>query len=230
MKRSSMVKSKKLYIYVCKNEKVVKTSQGDVKLEAFTIENVSCYDPRFANVGSKVRVVCGKKLPVGTEATIKFVKDNPYEHKKNSLTGAYYNPSVLLRLADNTETWTSGKNLINIEPENAVAGPFEYEDLQKAVVDISNKKIYASSKPFFHIEGKKAFYETANGSAKEYDVTEQKENADSIAAIIKNSNGLYTFVEMKKQFASGNVVRHVWPLLTEDAGYSEAKKLLEEFK
>ena len=60
--------------------------------------------------------------------------------------------------------------------------------------------------------------------------TEQKENADSIAAIIKNPNGLYTFVEMKKQFASGNVVRHVWPLITEDAGYSEAKKLLEEFK
>lgn len=230
MKRSTAVNSKKLYIYVCKNEKVVKTSQGDVKLEAFTVENTSCYDPRFANVGNKVRVVCGKKLPIGTEATIKFVKDNPYEHKQNTLTGEYYNPSVLLKLADDTETWTSGKNLINISPKNAIAGPFEYESLQKAIADISSKNLYVSSKPFYHIENKKAFYESANNSTKEYEVTDQKENANNIAAIIKDSNGLYTFIEIKKQFTTGNVIRQVRPLLAVDDGYSEAKKLLEEFK
>lgn len=236
MKKLAMKKD----FYVFKKTWEVNTTQGKVTMNKFTVDSPSCYRRIYANVGDRVKVVAGKKIPKDTVATIKYVKDNPFEHVQDSLTGEYYNPSVLLRLDNGEEVWTSGKNLVNVKPDSAIAGPFEFDSLEEATKTLGASKEYYSTSPFWHItEDGKIHHETAGLSDHGMSIKESKEVGDEIVMILDDwRSDTYPFLVIKKEFKPGNTVKYVRTgidrRLTDmndpaGNGYSEAKKLFENY-
>jgi hypothetical protein len=63
--------------------------------------------------GKKVKVVKGRKIPVGTEAVVKWggKMKNKFDYNRSSIFRA------LVTLPDGSEVWTNGKNLEVIDPD-----------------------------------------------------------------------------------------------------------------
>lgn len=234
-------KATKENFYIFEKKRSVNTSQGVVEMHSYTVESPSCYRRRFAKVGDRVRVVAGKKIPKGTVATIKYVKDNPYEHVQDLVTGDYYNPSILLTLDNGDDVWTSGKNLENVAPEGAIAGPLKFADRIEAQKELAATGKYTSTAPFWHISNKgEIFFESNSICDAGMSIKERKEIGDEIVMILDDwRSDTYPFLVIKKDFKPGNEVKYVRTGVDRRFsdvndpnanGYKEAKKLFEDYK
>jgi len=77
--------------------------------EKFSLKNCRILSDKDVKVDDRVRAVSGKKIPLLKEGRVVRIFPNKYGR------GPGNNPSLLIKLDDGTESWTTGRNVINLE-------------------------------------------------------------------------------------------------------------------
>lgn len=119
-----MAKNSKLYFRLSKLSSTVSTPYGEVDFSEYKLIDLSTSrleeDASYnagVKKGDRIRIIKGRKNPIGTEGTVKWAGPNRFGYSFNdALTGrlVHCNPSILLTLDDGSEVWTTGDNCINI--------------------------------------------------------------------------------------------------------------------
>lgn len=104
------------------------------KDKEFLLKDCKILKMNEVSLGSRAKVISGKKIPLNTEGTIVRVFPNKFSHNAND------NPSIQLKLDDGTEVWTTGKNLINIS-DTGVGGIKVFSNSFEAVKYFENFKL-----------------------------------------------------------------------------------------
>ena len=107
---------------------IVEENAGKHTLTDLRITNIS-----DVKVNERVRVVSGKKIPVGAEGIVLRTHINKYAKGKG------VDPCVQIKLEDGNEVWTTGNNLITLE-KSGISGIQEFENVIQAVEYLRDKK------------------------------------------------------------------------------------------
>lgn len=193
----------KHYFYIKKENKVVKTSTGDVSTTVYGFADASGRYLSNLTEGSKVKFVAGNKIPLDTIATVLFAKRSKFENKFNILNSGEVESSVWLQLPDGNKVWTSGKNLYNIEPEGRLSDfyPMDADKPTKEMFSELNNK-YKNSDSFFHINGKELVLERPGLVNKRFTISKSKDVGDYKVVLTENKE-LKVF---NNKIEPGNVV------------------------
>jgi len=189
-----------------------------VNLSAGRLEGDGRYSAGIKK-GDRVRVVKGRKIPVGTEATVKGISTRYSDTFYSSVTGEHihYNPSLLLILDDGSEVWTSGKNCINIT-DTGLEGilelnPSEEDATRKALRERDNNDRgavwYKDTDGMIYCTSLTSFW---GFSTKSYSVYQDyiKETENEIVAVIDDFvTDTYKCVRFSKNVEHNNLVEIV---------------------
>lgn len=98
-------------------------------------------------VGDKIRIVKGRKYPIGTEGIVLKIRENQYGRTfRNALTGKQQlsNPCLLVELDNGEQIWTVGDNCWNLSNiEKSVNQEVYFEDFEL------EEKGFVSDKPMW---------------------------------------------------------------------------------
>ena len=256
-----MAKSNKLYFKLLKLSHTIDTAYGEVNFSEYKLIDLSTYrlegDERHnigVKEGNRVRVVKGRKLPIGTEGTVKWCGPNNFGYSFNdALTGRliHLNPSILLTLDDGSEVWTNGRNCINItntEPKDVLEFSSD-EELEAAREELRKKKDY-------YKDYNDVWYKTANGEicrtgysiwglcSKSFSVYHYlgkaciEETEKEVAAVIDDfATDTYMFVRFSKEAKHNNLIeivstgeaRDMNDMWRGDTGLGDALKAFESY-
>lgn len=146
-----MARVNKQYFKLAKLAQTVNTPYGDVNFAEYKLVDLSTRrfekHERFnAGVakGDRIRIVKGRKNPIGTEGTVKWCGTNRFGYSyRDALTGETVNcnPSILLTLDDGSDVWTVGDNCINIT-DTGLKGILEFDSDE--AVEVARKEIYTN--------------------------------------------------------------------------------------
>ena len=223
-------------IIECKS--VLETDKGPIDYVDYVLKDAYVHTTISASEGDSVKVVKGKKIPLGTIGKILKITYNKYSYgAKDAYSKAALNPSILLKLEDGSEVWTSGNNLIKIQSE------------KEKIVEVMNtsdpeeiRKKWPATEPIWvkNPEGKLSHFHK-NNLTSDFEILESKDVSDGEALILKNTkSGTHEFLVMNKEYFPGNEKVH--KKFGTDArlffdscsnrpdGYTEVKKLFEEYK
>lgn len=193
-----------------KLQREITTSQGNVLLQGYAKVDLRCEKRSSINVGDAVKVFSGKKVPIGTEATVKAVTRNKYEINPEN------NPCILLSIPNEADVWTTGKNCYKLHKlgiENKIR---ELDEFEFYSLDLS-KEGYSSDKPVWFFKKNTesnilncASLETVN----EYIVAKNDEgkrllkedNENYTAVVYDKFSENYSLVTFGKKPVAGNTV------------------------
>lgn len=237
---------KNFYRVSKKIDSVVSTAYGPVEFSKVFSIDVSCdeLEPSTYHTGvsknDRLRIVKGRKFPIGTEGIVKVAVPNKFGSTFNDvLTGrlVHLNPSILLVLDDGSEIWTCGDNCINLKyGEPAVfTNEEDVNDWEKA-----NTTSYGQAVWYFDgrevIRAGNSLYGL---SSEGFGVYQKmiKEGKSEIAAVIDDfSTDRYMFVKFTKEAKQGNAVqlvstgsiRNMDDMWRGDTGLADAIKAFED--
>lgn len=230
--------------YIIKNDvQIIHTPQGDVPLNHYRKVSLVCNNRQTVKAGDKVKVFAGKKIPLGTEATIKAIGRNKYENNPDN------NPCLLLTIGEN-EVWTTGKNCYRLDDKGIEGKIRELDEIEVCSLDLS-KEGYVSDKPLWYFQGKpgesqiieaNVLYSDHGLSIATDKSTGQKlfkEVGDEYVMVLDDwRSDTYPFLVMKKEYKPGNCVifkeNGVSAKFTDMndfalTGYPTSKKMYEEY-
>lgn len=237
---------KSFYRVSKKVESVVSTVYGPVEFSKVVPIDVSCdeLEPSTYHSGvsknDRLRIVKGRKYPIGTEGTVKAAVPNRFGSTFNdALTGrlVHLNPSILLVLDDGSEIWTCGDNCINLKQGEPAVFTNE-EDVNNW--EKENTTSYGQAVWYFDgrevIKVGNSFYGLSSTG---YGVYQKmiKEGENEVAAVIDDfSTDRYMFVKFTKEAKQGNAVqlvstgsiRNMDDMWRGDTGLADAIKAFEE--
>lgn len=239
---------KKIYKVAKKFEDTIYTPYGEVLFSQVRPIDVSCDELESSrwqsgvSKGDRVRIVAGRKNPIGTEGTVKWCGVNNYGSSYHSaLDGKEFhlNPSIRLTLDDGSEVWTCGNNCINLsfgEPQ-----VFENKEESKAWEE-TVRTFYEDD--VWYLNGKdvvKAGNTLWGLGSQSYGIYQGmlKEGEKEVAAVIDDfSTDRYMFVKFSKEAKHGNeieyvstgTVRNMDDMWRGDTGLTDAIKAFENCK
>lgn len=206
------MKKAKLPIIIKKDVQIIHTPQGDVPLNHYRKESLVCSNRQTVKVGDKVKVFAGKKIPVGTEATVKAIGRNKYENDPDN------NPCLLLTIGENNDVWTTGKNCYRLDDKGIEGKIRELDEIELCSLDLS-KEGYVSDKPIWYFEGvpgesriveTNVLYSDFGLSIATDKCTGKKlfkEVGDEYVMVLDDwRSDTYPFLVMKKEYKPGNCV------------------------
>lgn len=197
-------------------------------------------------VGDKVRIVSGRKNPIGTEGIVSWCGENKFADTFTSeLTGQIYheNPSIRLKLENGTEVWTTGNNCINISSKGEV-GIQTFEDREAFETwRESIKENFKSSKPMYSFEDNEIIerrLQFGDLYSKSYSIYEDYIHVykDRIAAIVYDFVfDIYIFIAFDSNLKPGNIIEYVSKGVARnlddpwrgETGFGAAKKAFDNF-
>ncbi len=94
---------------------------GEIKIVDYITQHLQCRTDHYVNVGDRIRIVKGRKYPIGTEGTVVRICDNQYSRNCCcALTGEQIlvNPCLNVELDDGSSIWTVGDNCYNLTSES----------------------------------------------------------------------------------------------------------------
>lgn len=230
-----MANATKIPMIIRKYTSEVETPQGKVELVRYRKVNTRCLHKDDVHVGDKIRIIAGKKIPLGTEAAVIYVGRNKFETEEGA------NPCILLKYEDGTEVWTTGNNCCNITTlgvENEIREVDEFEfcnfDLEKAG--------YVSNDCVWYFEGEPGksniVFATANITDHGYSIAKEKgtdkayfkDTGNCYAMVISDwHTNTFSLLVIKKVYVPGNCValhhfgtRDKIPTNCENTGFLEA--------
>ena len=214
------------------------TDKGPIDYKTYVPEDAYVRTSVAASEGDTVRVVKGKKIPLNTTGKILKITYNKYSYgAKDAYTKADLNPSILMQLEDGTEVWTSGNNLIKISSEKEkIIDVVETSDLETI------RKKWPDTKPIWikTLEGKLGYFHK-DALSTDFEVKESKETEnENVMILLNRKSGTYEFLVTDKKYYPGNEKVHkkfgidarlfLGESTTRSDGYTEVKKLFEEYK
>ena len=198
--------------------------------------------------GDRVRIIAGRKNPIGTEGTVKWCGPNNFGYTFNDpITGRekHCDPSILLTLDDGKEVWTHGDVCINITNEG-LDGIHEFESEKAAD---AWKKEYLENKPrntddvwvYENNQVHKVGYSIWGLASEGFSVYQGKiiETENEIAAVVDDFKyDVYYFVRFSKERKPDNLIKRVATgthrnmddMWRGDTGLGDALKAFEEFE
>lgn len=192
--------------------------------------------------GDRVRIVSGRKYPIGTEGTVKYAGINKFgsEHTQ-AITGNVYhfNPSILLTLDDGSEIWTCGNNCINItgpEEIHEFNSEEEANNWQREIDSQRTKDYWVYKDDCVQQVGWKFGGLGSQGFAVHKGMI--KETEDEVVAVLDDFRyDVYYFVRFSKKVEAGNLIqmvdtgshRNMDDMWRGDTGLGDALKAFEEY-
>lgn len=251
--------SNKDYFVFTKLSQDIHTPYGVVNFSE--INPVSIYTDRLerserhhsgVQKGDRLRIIKGRKNPIGTEGTVKWCGINNFGTTFNdALTGKtiHLNPSIRLTLDDGSEVWTTGNNCINIT----------HLGLDNTIheVDVSDKDYYSklckeAEEKFGKDDSDPVWFYSPNShdivyahqslwglAQQSYGIYQGmlKETTDEVMAVIDDfTTDTYKFVRFSKKAIHGNLIkivdtgtrRDMDDMWRGDTGLGDAIKAFEE--
>lgn len=214
----------KVYGVIIKPEFDVPTTQGIVSWYVYKTKIINCIKVSDITRGDPVRVVAGKKLPIGTEGIVKNVVINKYSPDISS------NPSVFITLKDGKEVATVGKNLINLKYFAVNNKIFEAETTADLINETSkyvNEVLGGNLEEMWYINpmgnlgyvGPYDYFETEKDNV--LDIKETEKGYKALISRTENNSEIYTIIEFGKEFKPGNTIK------IEHAGIEERMRFME---
>ena len=215
----------KVYGVIIKPEFDVPTTQGNVHWYVYKTKIINCLKVSDITRGDPVKVVAGKKLPIGTEGIVKNVVINKYSPDISS------NPSVFITLKDGKEVATVGKNLINLKHvavndklfENETAADFAFETSKYI-----NETLGGNLEEMWYIKpdgclgyvGPYDYMQDEKDTV--LDTRETEKGYKALISRLENNSEIYTIIEFGKEFKPGNVIK------IEHAGIEERMRFMND--
>lgn len=193
----------KHYFYIKKMTQSVTTSQGNVNVNVFGFSDASCRLLTNLKEGTTVKVVAGKKIPIGTLATVDYAKKSRFENSFNPLNAAEVETSVFVTLPNGEKVWTSGRNLIEANPAGKLSDFIITDNPKPSEKDFEFlKKNFPNSKEFTHVEGEKVYLERPGLKVKVFELDRVKNVKDFTVLTTKDKN---LFIS-KSKVEPGNIL------------------------
>lgn len=217
---------KKIYGIVYKEVYNVSTTYGNVDFVRHVLKNISCEELEMSILypgvrkGDKIRIIKGRKNPIGTEGIVKWTGPNQFGYTFNdALTGRtiHCNPSILLTLEDGSEVWTTGNNCINISHEG-LEGILEFNsekeyEAYREVINNKYKEEGGTVWQFAHDEIVKTGFGYGSVYSKSYGIKYWegerlfKETDSEVFAVIDDFvTDTYKFVRFSKEAKHDNLI------------------------
>lgn len=191
--------SKKVYSIVVKREWDIDTRDGKVHFVEHVAKPINCYKVSDVTRGDPVRVVAGKKVPIGTEGIVKTVCINKYS------SDVTHNPSVFITLPDGTEVKTVGHNLINLKnvgDKGCITEWSSFEDFCEG-----SKNNQEQIEPMWYIDKELNVKSTGLPNIEDYKMLNLDTLDKSYKSLLYNKKqDTYAVVEFAKTFTPGNVI------------------------
>ena len=197
----------------------------DVDFTRYIIRNISCGELEEStwntgvHKGDRVRIIAGRKNPIGTEGIVKWCGPNKFGWTFNdALTGRtiHCDPSILLTLDNGDEIWTHGDICINISDlgldgihefkDEKECDAWEKETMKNFPNDTENVWLYD------HDQVVRAGFTIWGLGSQSWNVYQNKffENESVVAAVIDDfSTDTYDFVVFSKERKPGNLIKMV---------------------
>ena len=191
----------KVPVIIKNKTRLITTPMGEVSLNEFRKVNIRCENRKDVNVGDRVRIIAGKKLELGTEATVKAIGRNKFEIVPGN------NPCLLL-IPDNAETeiWITGKNCCNISDlgiENKIR---ELDEFEMCGLNLEAEGLI-SAKDIWYLEDSDRIlvHSSIDGSDVKFAVEAVKRSAKNFAVIAKDfSKEEYIYVVLPNDLKANN--------------------------
>lgn len=181
---------------------------GEIVLNDYDVLHLWCDTDDNVNEGDRIRIVKGRKHPIGTEGTVVRVCMNQYEGSFNCpLSGRkiFINPSLNVELDNGSKIWVTGENCYNLTSESrSIDGKIHKSG------EYPSDFGFVSDKGFWYLgEKKKVVLVTSLMSDYGMSIYENyfTETADEYVMILDDwRSDTYPFLVIKKEIKSGNEV------------------------
>ena len=195
-----------------KNQKTVKYPNGTVNMTNYCRVDIQCRTNVSVKVGDRIRIVKGRKYPIGTEGVVVRVRENQYAGSYTDFFGenVIINPSLQVMLDNYEKIWTVGENCLNLTTlDNSIDGKI-YNNNK----DYPENYGFNSDQGFWYIgvEGQ-PIYTTDTITDYGFSIADYNganlltETADEYIMVLYDwRSDTYAFLVCKKEVKSGNTV------------------------